>query len=137
MPETDISTYSFFELTDYCLTVRGTIGIEMACYGVPVLTAGTGRYSHLGFTIDSGTREEYLNRVTQIDGQPRSTPQQTQLDHPLMPDLVPRITTADALRSADDFQRFLRWIQSRHIDYLHLDEPQEVFMQRAADVSLG
>jgi hypothetical protein len=42
-PDTDINTFSFFEITDYCVTVRGTIGIEMACYGVPVLTAGTGR----------------------------------------------------------------------------------------------
>ncbi|MGI0014515.1 MAG: hypothetical protein ACREBU_13895, partial [Nitrososphaera sp.] len=62
-PETDISTFSFFAITDVCITVRGTIGIEMACHGIPVLTAGTGRYSDLGFTIDSKTREEYLDHL--------------------------------------------------------------------------
>jgi hypothetical protein len=66
-PQTDISTWSLFGVTDWCLTVRGTIGIEMSCFGIPVLTAGTGRYSGLGFTVDSTTREEYLERVRRID----------------------------------------------------------------------
>lgn len=64
--ETDINTFSLFELADYCLTVRGTIGIEMACFGIPVLTAGTGRYSGRGFTVDSASREEYLERLRRI-----------------------------------------------------------------------
>ena len=144
--------------------MRGTVGIEMACHGVPVFTAGTGRYSHLGFTIDSKSKEEYLNRFAQMESQPSASPQQTQLarrfahalfnlrpwpmrsfeyvhthdqqlDHPLMPDLVARLDTAEAFRSADDMQRFLRWVQTRYIDYLHLNEPQETFMQRARDNS--
>ena len=65
-PETDIDTLSFFGITDYCLTVRGTIGIEMACRGIPVITAGTGRYSGMGFTVDSSTPEQYLARLARI-----------------------------------------------------------------------
>lgn len=61
--ETEISTLSLFSLIDCCVTVRGTVGIEAACFGVPVLTAGTGRYDHLGFTIDSDSREQYLQRL--------------------------------------------------------------------------
>ena len=78
-PDTDINTWSLFELTDYCLTVRGTIGIEMSCYGIPVLTAGRGRYSHRGFTIDSATREEYLERLHHIQEIPQMKPEEVEL----------------------------------------------------------
>ncbi len=40
LPETDISTYSFFGVVDYGVTVRGTIGIELACHGIPVVRTG-------------------------------------------------------------------------------------------------
>ena len=56
---------------DYCLTVRGTIGIEAASFGIRVLTAGTGRYDHRGFTTDSETRETYLARIAAIETLPR------------------------------------------------------------------
>lgn len=64
--ETEVSTLSLFGMIDCCITVRGTVGIEAACFGVPVLTAGTGRYDHLGFTIDSESREEYLHRLASV-----------------------------------------------------------------------
>ena len=67
---TDINTFSLFSLMDYCLTVRGTIGIEAASFGIRVLTAGTGRYDHKGFTTDSQTREEYLGRLAHIQDIP-------------------------------------------------------------------
>lgn len=70
-PETDINTYSLFAIADAAITIRGTIGMELPCFGVPVLTAGTGRYSGLGFTVDSATREEYLGRLAHIHEQPR------------------------------------------------------------------
>jgi len=63
----EISTYSFFNIMDYCLTVRGTIGIEAATFGIPVITAGTGRYDGLGFTIDSQTIKEYESRLLNIE----------------------------------------------------------------------
>ena len=52
----NVSTLSLFSVMDYCLTVRGTIGIEAAYRGIPVLTAGTGRYDRRGFTIDFNDR---------------------------------------------------------------------------------
>lgn len=73
MPDIDISTLSFFEIADYCITVRGTAGIESACMGIPVLTAGTGRYSNLGFTHDFETPEEYVQAIETIDAVPPMT----------------------------------------------------------------
>ena len=57
--DTDINTYSLFEIIDYGLTVRGTVGIELPCYGIPAVTAGTGRYSGNGFTVNPKTVKEY------------------------------------------------------------------------------
>ena len=65
-PDSHMSTLSLYSVIDYCVTVRGTVGIEAACFGIPVLTAGTGRYDRLGFTIDSDSRAEYLNRLAHI-----------------------------------------------------------------------
>jgi hypothetical protein len=79
MPDTDISTYSIFGVADYCLTVRGTVGIEMACFGVPVLTGGSGRYSHHGFTVDSASRDEYLGRLQFLERLEPMTAHQRQL----------------------------------------------------------
>lgn len=78
-PETDISTYSLFSVADYCITVRGTIGVEMSCFGVPVFTAGTGRYSEMGFTIDSKTKEEYLDKIRRIQEFPRMSEEERTL----------------------------------------------------------
>ncbi len=78
-PDADFNTYSVFGLTDYCLTVRGTVGIEAAALGIPVLTAGTGRYAGLGFTVDSTSRAEYLERLKRIHEIPPLRPDQTEL----------------------------------------------------------
>jgi hypothetical protein len=78
-PDTDINTYSLFGVMDYCLTVRGTIGIEAACLGIPVLLAGTGRYDHRGFTIDSASREDYLHRLETIERIPPLTKTEREL----------------------------------------------------------
>ena len=62
-PDSDINSLSLFSDADLGITVRGTSGMEMPCFGKPTLTAGTGRYSGLGFTIDSESREDYLARL--------------------------------------------------------------------------
>lgn len=64
--DSDVSTFSLFGIMDYCVTVRGTVGIEAASFGIPVLTAGTGRYDGKGFTIDSESRDQYLDRIARI-----------------------------------------------------------------------
>jgi hypothetical protein len=61
------------------VTVRGTIGIEPALFGIPVITAGTGGYDRRGFTTDSTSREEYLRRLATLASSPRLSPEQTEL----------------------------------------------------------
>ena len=78
-PENDTSTLSLFEFADYALTVRGTIGLEFPCYGVPTLTAGSGGYSGRGFTVDSSTADEYLARLARIEEIPRLSAEQVAL----------------------------------------------------------
>ncbi len=78
-PDTEISTYSLFEIADYAVTVRGTVGIESALFGIPVVTAGTGRYAGRGFTLDSSTREEYLQKLATLETYPRLSAAQVEL----------------------------------------------------------
>lgn len=109
--DTDINTYSLFDLTDYCLTVRGTIGIEMPCYGIPVFTAGTGRYSGRGFTEDSNSQNEYLGKLTRIQDYPPLSPTQIELakkhaywlllKRPLRLDVVHKTMRQDLVKNAD------------------------------------
>lgn len=77
--ESDINTYSIFPVMDYCVTVRGTIGMESAALGIPVITAGTGRYDHKGFTIDSESEAEYLKRLASLEELAPPTPQALEL----------------------------------------------------------
>jgi hypothetical protein len=148
MPETDISTISVFDVTDYCLTVRGTVGIEMPCFGIPVFTAGTGRYSGLGFTIDSNSREEYLAKLQRIQDFPRLTEEQTllarkhaytlfrlrpfvfktfemvqmpldRLGHPLDHNVVIRANSSQDIANAPDLKSFADWAtNSNQPDFL-------------------
>jgi hypothetical protein len=78
-PDTDISTWSLFPLTDYGVTIRGSTGFELPCFGKPALTAGTGFYSGRGFTVDSGSRDEYLDRLRRIDELPPLSSEQVTL----------------------------------------------------------
>ena len=49
------------------MTVRGTVGIEATCFGIPVITAGTGRYDGNGFTIDHKSKKDYISTIRNID----------------------------------------------------------------------
>lgn len=69
--DTAINTFSLFDVADYGLTVRGTIGMELPCFGIPVVTAGTGRYSGRGFTIDPASRAEYAAVIAHLHEVPR------------------------------------------------------------------
>jgi hypothetical protein len=69
--DTEINTFSLFEVADYGLTVRGTIGMELPCFGIPVVTAGTGRYSGRGFTIDPATRQDHAALLERLHEIPR------------------------------------------------------------------
>lgn len=65
--DTDITTLSLLEVIDYCLTVRGTVGMEAALLGKNVLTAGTGRYDRHGFTVDFDSRDNYLSQLEKLE----------------------------------------------------------------------
>jgi hypothetical protein len=153
-PDSDISTRSIFGVTDYGITIRGSVGFELPCFGVPVLTAGTGFYSGRGFTIDSATPEEYLARLRRVEEIPRLGPREVELarrhayalfklrplrftsflatirpleemGHPLDHDVEIRVRTREDLERAEDLRRFAGWATgSRELDYLELEEAQ-------------
>lgn len=77
--DTPINTFSLFDVADYGLTVRGTIGMELPCFGIPVVTAGNGRYSGRGFTIDPRTRTEYRDLLARLQDVPRLSDEQIRL----------------------------------------------------------
>ena len=59
-PDTPISPYTWLQLTDFGITTRGTSGIELGALGKTTITAGTGRYEQIGFTINPQTSDQYL-----------------------------------------------------------------------------
>jgi hypothetical protein len=75
----EVSTYSTFQIADYCLTGWGTVGMEAARLGIPVLTGGRGFYDRRGFTVDSNTGEEYIEKLRKIQAIPRLSSAQQEL----------------------------------------------------------
>ena len=144
-PESEISTRSVFDATDYGITIRGSVGFELPCLGAPVLTAGTGFYAGRGFTVDSASAEEYIGRLQRIEEIPPPTPEEVelarrhayalfllrplrftsfvatirpleQMGHPLDHDIELR---AGDPRDAEDLLRFRSWaLESKELDYL-------------------
>src|SRR6185503_3316752 len=55
------------------------VGVECALFGIPVVTGGSGRYHRRGFTLDSSTREEYLQKLATLESYPRLTPAQIEI----------------------------------------------------------
>jgi hypothetical protein len=137
-PDTDVSTYSLFEIADYTVTVRGTVGIESALFGIPVITAGTGRFDRRGFTVDSSTREEYLQKLATLETIPRLSTEQVQLaeryaygvffcrpltmscasleyerDKNATPKVTVRCRSREEWLASPDMQRLARWLGDR------------------------
>lgn len=151
-PDTPINTYSLFKLADYGITIRGTVGFELPCFGAPILTAGTGRYSGLGFTIDSDSAEEYLTRLAHLQDVPPLTPPEIllakrhahalfrfrptrfssfenhygdrfPLSHPLGQNLKLKISSRAELERAADLRAFGAWAMDRsQLDYLDIEK---------------
>jgi hypothetical protein len=142
-PETDVNTFSLFTLADVAITIRGTVGLETPCFGIRTLTAGTGRYSGLGFTDDSSSAAEYLDKLARVHELPRPAAEETllarkhayglfrlrpfrftsyrshfapasELRHPLSHNLELTAPTPDEA----DLREFARWAEGREIDYL-------------------
>lgn len=146
-PDTEISTKSLFESIDYGITVRGTVGVELPCFGVLTFTAGTGRYSGLGFTNDSRTKEEYLKKIKDIQKYIGMTKKQIELakkhayflfrcrpwqmksfkpifksikkgTHPLDHNLLFKVNSFEEIRANQDLDKFAKWAETKEIDYL-------------------
>jgi hypothetical protein len=148
LPDSSIATRSLFDIVNWGITIRGSIGIELPSFGTPVLTAGTGFYSGLGFTVDSATREEYLARLARIQEVPALTPEEvelarrhayalfalrplrttsfrssirpiSELGHPLDHDLEVLVRSREELRRAPDLRAVGAWaVRSTDLDYL-------------------
>jgi hypothetical protein len=152
LPDSDIATSSIFALADWGITIRGSVGIELPCLGVPVLTAGTGYYAGRGFTIDSDSVEEYLGRLRTIDSIVPLSPEEIERARryayalfrlrptrfttfrstfkpparaadPLDQNIELTIGSAEELEAARDLRSFAEWaFGSRAADYLELPE---------------
>ena len=150
--DSPIATRSLFDVTDVGVTIRGSVGWELPCFGVPALTAGTGFYSGRGFTVDSGTREEYLGRLRRIEEVPPLDAREVELarrhayallllrplaftsfwtkvrpleglGHPLDHNLELRVGSRAELLRAPDLRRLGEWAaDSRDLDYLALPD---------------
>lgn len=69
-PDTHISPYTWMQVADFGVTVRGTSGIELSALGKTVITAGSGRYEDIGFTLNSASVEQYLQYLLQLPDVP-------------------------------------------------------------------
>jgi hypothetical protein len=78
-PDTPVSPYTWLQIADFGITVRGTSGIELGALGKTVVTAGTGRYENIGFTLNSDSVDQYLKLLSRIHEVPTPTPEQTKL----------------------------------------------------------
>src|SRR3989338_4654706 len=144
--DTEINTYSFFPVIDYCVTVRGTVGIECACFGIPVITAGTGRYAGYCFTEDSASQDGYREKLRHIQDIPALDDQRRSLARryayvlfllkplpftawEMMPvklwgggmdhDVIIRARSLKGLQEAQDLRTFAGWVMdSEDEDYL-------------------
>jgi hypothetical protein len=160
-PDTDISSLSLYRASDVGVTVRGTPGMEMACFGKPVLTAGTGRYAGLGFTVDSHSRSEYLQKLATVGELPMLSAEQTLLakrhahavfalrhwpmlsfrasfdysargSHPLDHNLRLVAKSDTDIERFGDLKRWATWaVQSTLVDYLHVHTDE--FRDAASD----
>jgi hypothetical protein len=74
-----VSARQLYAFADYGVTVRGTPGLEMACFAKQVFTAGTGAFSGLGFTQDSSSAAEFLDRMAHIEDSDTPSPEVTRL----------------------------------------------------------
>ncbi|TMC50514.1 MAG: hypothetical protein E6J14_02860 [Chloroflexi bacterium] len=83
-PESTISSYRLMEIADVGLVYTSTVGLEMACLGHPVVTAGAVHYRGRGFTIDPGDAQTWRAAIDLV------------LDDP--PDPTDRAATRDLAR---------------------------------------
>jgi len=65
-PETNIDTYEMISDLDVGLVYNSTVGLEMAYYEKPVITAGDTHYRGLGITHDPNSSREYNQMINHL-----------------------------------------------------------------------
>lgn len=100
-PNTPFSPISWMKFADFCITVRGTAGLEMAAMGKTVITAGRGRYDRSGFTADPDTADEYRAMLSRLPVVDPPTSEQTNLARQYMHAVfIRKAFKIDALQTA-------------------------------------
>jgi hypothetical protein len=160
-PETRISSLSLFRMADAATTVRGSIGYEMPCFGVPVALAGTGRYDNFGFTLDHDSAKAYFATLARLHTVPRLSAEAIHrakvhayallvrrqwtfksfrasfgpvVTDPLNQNLHPTATTFADIARIGDLAAFADWVEhDEEVDYLAPDPLAPVRAEAHAD----
>ena len=57
--DSDVNSYGLYRLIDGGISIFGTVGVELAAMGKPVVLAGQAHYGGKGFTLDASSISEY------------------------------------------------------------------------------
>jgi hypothetical protein len=74
--KTEATVYNLFSSIHLGLVYTTTVGLEMACLGIPVVTAGKSLYHGKGFTFDSIDQKTYFKQLTELFNMKGKFPQQ-------------------------------------------------------------
>lgn len=61
-----LSSYDIFPFVHAGVTMSGTIGIELACFGIPSITSSRNGYADKGFTVSVHNLVDYRNTLQKI-----------------------------------------------------------------------
>lgn len=64
--DSDFSSYSLMEISDVALVYTSTTGLEMALLNKPAIVSGKVHYRAKGFTLDVGSKSEYIPLLSGI-----------------------------------------------------------------------
>jgi hypothetical protein len=78
-PDFHINPMGLYGLITAGITMFGTVGVELACLGIPMIIAGEAHYSGKGFTHEATTRDDYNRLLREAKSMPRLTEKQKQL----------------------------------------------------------
>lgn len=74
-PITKLSVYDLIPHVRFGLVFTSTVGLEMACRGMAVVTGGVSVYHNMGFTFDPPTAKEYFETLRTLMDTPDITAQ--------------------------------------------------------------
>ncbi len=72
----DVSVLAALEIAAAVVTVHGTVAVEAAARGIPVLCADKSLFSDWEFSVVAASRDEFLQRLSAIETLPAPDPQQ-------------------------------------------------------------